>query len=126
MITPVQIAQNRHFSWFFRVCYQTHKEYQIISGINKNCLGINRSYFANKKYVVHPPRAITSCTIEIILVSLAFDDRVAGAPIRLAWASDRCSLLQFPLNESTVRRSVSSKSVYCNQVSPEMCFTRRK
>ena len=45
-------------------------------GINKNCIGINRSYFANKKYVVHPSRATTSCTIEIILVSLAFDDRV--------------------------------------------------
>ena len=76
MTTPVQIAQNRHFSWFFLVCYQTHKEYQIIMGINKNCIGINRSYFANKKYVVHPSRATTSCTIEIILVSLAFDDRV--------------------------------------------------
>ena len=47
-------------------------------GINKNCIGINRSYFANKKYVVHPSRATTSCTIEIILVSLAFDDRVAA------------------------------------------------
>ena len=45
-------------------------------GINKNCIGINRSYFANKKYVAHPSRATTSCTIEIILVSLALDDRV--------------------------------------------------
>ena len=76
MTTPVQMAQNRHFSWFFLVCYQTHKEYQIIMGINKNCIGINRSYFANKKYVVYPSRATTSCTKEIILVSLAFDDRV--------------------------------------------------
>ena len=45
-------------------------------GINKNCLGINRSYYANKKYIVHPPRATTSCKTEIILVSFAFDDRV--------------------------------------------------
>ena len=76
MTTPVQIAQNRHFSCFFLVYYQTQKEYQVIMGISKNCIGINRSYFANKKYVVHPSRATTSCTIEIILVSLAFDDRV--------------------------------------------------
>ena len=58
-------------------------------GINKNFIGINRSYLANKKYVVHPSRATTSCTIEkIILVLLAFDHRVERLDSRMTQMKD--------------------------------------
>ena len=76
LTTLLQTAENRHFSWLFHVCCQTHKESQIKICIYEICLVINGSYFFSEKMVDHLYKATTGCIIKITLVALAFDDRV--------------------------------------------------
>ena len=76
MTTYNQPPQNHQFLVIFCICFSTQRIYLVISGGYETCTNQNRSYIADKKSVVHSPKPITSPTIEIPLVSLAFDGRV--------------------------------------------------
>ena len=77
MTTYNQPPQNYQFLEIFCICFSTQRIYLVISGGYETCTNQNRSYIADKKSVVHSPKLITSPTIEIPLVALAFDGRVA-------------------------------------------------
>ena len=76
MTTYNQPPQNYQFLEIFCICFSTQRIYLVISGGYETCTNQNRSYIADKKSVVHSPKLITSPTIEIPLVALAFDGKV--------------------------------------------------
>ena len=85
MTTYNQPPQNHQFLVIFCICFSTQRIYLVISGGYETCTNQNRSYIADKKSVVHSPKPITSRTIEIPLVSLAFDGRVAKNNLLLSY-----------------------------------------
>ena len=98
MTTYNQPPQNYQFLEIFCICFSTQRIYLVISGGYETCTNQNRSYIADKKSVVHSPKLITSPTIEIPLVALAFDGRV------YSFTLETDSHLPLPCHQKQVKR----------------------